>query len=224
MPIYHATSSAESRLVETSESGMGFQILRYRGELIVALNATVLVPLRDLIEARANADELVALLARSETDLESDASEPFDLHDDFTLAFSQLELQLNSIETGLNIPKIAAAPPENVISPKRAYSYYRFSAAHRDKRIMPNGDFVPGTYATTYADFHFVPSGFAAVGRYALPNPASARFVFQIVTLDRPTLMGTATPNFGQAGGGVEVLFANGAKNTPSGSFRIDAG
>ena len=224
MPIFRATPVAEHRLLKTHESGMGFQIIRYRDDLIVALNATVLVPLSELIAARATADELAALLAGSEIDLESEAAEPFEFHDDFTLAFSQLELQLNSIETGLNIPKIAAAPPESVISHKSAYSYYRFSAAPRDKRIMPNGDFAPGTYATTYADFHFVPSGFAAVGRYALPNPASACFVFQIVTWDRPTMMGTATPNFGQAGGGVEVLFVNGAKNTPSCSFMIDAG
>jgi hypothetical protein len=37
-------------------------------------------------------------------------------------------------------------------------------------------------------------------------------------------MMGTATPNFGQAGGGVEVLFGNGAKNGPGLSFMIDAG
>ncbi len=83
---------------------------------------------------------------------------------------------------------------------------------------------MPGTYATTYSDFHLVPSGFAAVGRYALPNPASARFLFQITTYDRPTFMGTATPNFGQAGGGVEVFFQSQATNAPGASFMIDIG
>jgi len=71
---------------------------------------------------------------------------------------------------------------------------------------------------------HFVPSRFAAVGRYALPNPASASYIFHIVTFDRPTLIGTATPNFGQAGGGVEVFFSTGATNRPGTSFQINVG
>jgi hypothetical protein len=45
----------------------------------------------------------------------------------------------------------------------------------------------------------------------------------QIISFDRPTRMGTATPNFGQAGDGVEVLFGNGAKNGSNLSFMIDA-
>jgi hypothetical protein len=57
-----------------------------------------------------------------------------------------------------------------------------------------------------------------------MPNPASAPFVFSILTFDRPTLMGAATPNFGQAGGGVEVLFNAGATNRPGVSFMINAG
>lgn len=222
MPIFYASQRTEARLVATPESGLGFQIVRYRG-LLVALNASVLVPLDELRDGRATADELAALLATG-PELEPGRRDRLDIEGDFSLAFSQLDATYWDVETGLRRPEMSATPPENVISPKRAYSYYRFSAAPRDKRIKPDGSFVPGTYATTFADLHFVPSGYAAVGRYALPNPASARFVFQILTWDRPTKMGTATPNFGQAGGGVEVLFANGATNSPQHSFMIDAG
>lgn len=221
MPIFRASPLTEQRLVAQAESGIGFQVLRYRADILVALNATLLIPLRDLRDGREMVDELVALLAEGPAYRET---ETIELADDMLLVFSQLDLEYRDPQTGLNAPEIVAAPPESVISPKRPYSYYRFSAAPRDKRIAPNGDFLPGTYATTFADFHFVPSGFAAVGRYALPNPASARFVFQIITFDRPTKMGTATPNFGQAGGGVEVLFGKGARNGPNLSFMIDAG
>jgi hypothetical protein len=223
MPIYRATEFSERRLIAVPESGIGFQIIRYRRDLLVALNATILIPLQELREGLATAEELASFLAEglASSDIPIEAIE---LTDDFRLVFSQLELQYRDPQTGLNIPEMVAVPPANVISPRRPYSYYRFTAAPRDKRITTKGDFLPGTYATTYADFQFVPSGFAAVGRYAIPNPAPARFVFQIITFDRPTKMGTATPNFGQAGGGVEVLFGTGAKNGPGLSFMIDAG
>jgi hypothetical protein len=222
MPILYASQQTERQLIELPESGIGFQIIRYRG-ILVALNATVLVPLEELRDGRATPDELAVLLATA-PEGEQARRDRFDFEGAFGLAFSQLDPEYWDVGSGLRRPEMSAAPPENVISPKRPYSYYRFSAAPRDKRIMPDGSSVPGTYATTYADLHFVPSGYAAVGRYALPNPASARFVFQIITWDRPTKMGTATPNFGQAGGGVKVLFASGARNSPQHSFMIDAG
>ena len=42
-------------------------------------------------------------------------------------------------------------------------------------------DWTKGTYATTIEDLKVVPSGFAASGRYALPNPAAARYVYVVV-------------------------------------------
>lgn len=55
-----------------------------------------------------------------------------------------------------------------------------------------------------------VPSGLAAVGRYALPNPAAAVYEYLIRALPgAPVLCGTCAPSFGQAGGGVKVRFQN---------------
>ncbi len=91
--------------------------------------------------------------------------------------------------------------------------YYRYSAFIGDLRIdSTTGGFLPGTYATTFADSALVPSGFAAVGRYALPSPLPASFVYPLLTTEVPTQVGTVVPNFGQAGGGVEVCFQIGAK------------
>ena len=64
-----------------------------------------------------------------------------------------------------------------------------------------------GTYVTTDTDTSQVPSGLAAVGRYALPNPTPAIYKFVLCPPSGTSIScGTVSPNFGQAGGGVEVL------------------
>ena len=91
-------------------------------------------------------------------------------------------------------------------------AYVRFNAFHPDPRIRPDGSFVPGTFATTLRDSRVVPSGLAAVGRYALPNPFPANRQYYIVPIaGTQTISGAVIPNFGQAGGGVEILFPRGA-------------
>ena len=86
--------------------------------------------------------------------------------------------------------------------------FVRYSAFPNDFRINPDGSVRPDTYVTTQTDSTLVPSGLAAVARYALPNPTPARHRF---VLSPPPLTGiycsTSTPQYGQAGGGVEVRF-----------------
>jgi hypothetical protein len=87
----------------------------------------------------------------------------------------------------------------------------RFSPFKKDRRIGPGGSLAPGSYAAPRTDSALAPSGFAVVGRYALPNPAPAIYVFDIHPPAKfGTLVGTVTPNFAQAGGGVEVMFTKG--------------
>jgi hypothetical protein len=112
----------------------------------------------------------------------------------------------------------AAAPPSSLVttitaSGKRAF--YRFSAFSPDRRVDPaTGNFLPGTYATTDSDEREVPSGLAAVGRYALPNTAPALHVYKCTPSAGTTIrVGTVAPAYGQAGGGVEALFPTGATN-----------
>ncbi len=223
MPLYHIEKDTESILLGIPESGMGFQIIRYSNIFWMIFNATLIIPFDELRERGFTQDDYFSLSGDPDSQYISHLKPP-DIKDEFLLAFSILDREYRDSSTGLTFNETTISPPETVISSKRPYSYYRFSPYYKDKRISPDGSFIPGTYATTYNDMHFVPSGFAAVGRYALPNPASAQFVFPILTYDRPTLMGTATPNFGQAGGGVEVLFQTGAKNRPGLSFMINAG
>jgi hypothetical protein len=59
-------------------------------------------------------------------------------------------------------------------------------------------------YGFPASELNFVPTGFAAVGRYALPDlpPACRRCE-----------IGACLPLYGQAGGGVEVMFPKRFKN-----------
>jgi hypothetical protein len=66
------------------------------------------------------------------------------------------------------------APPSSLVTSHLLPSkrlFHRFSAYNPDKRVDPvTGNFRAGPYATTDSERPFVPSGFAAVGRYALGN------------------------------------------------------
>lgn len=101
--------------------------------------------------------------------------------------------------------------------------FFRYTANSSDPRIMKNGRIKAGTYATTYNDSRMIPSGLAAVGRYALPVSASAEFMFPVMS-DAPYRMGTALPHFGQAGGGVEVFFKDEFKTLVAEPHQIPLG
>lgn len=224
MPIYKIQDHVASLLLAKPESGMGYQILNYRNSPLVVFNATVAISLEELRSKRFTENDYDILSG----DPEKNYNHQYEYLRDIEfveIIFSLLQNDLRTDLFGLSFSEQVIEPPETLISSKFPNAYYRYSPFSKDKRVDSiSGDFLPGTYATTYSDMHFVPSGFAAVGRYALPNPASARHLFSITTFDKPDLIGTATPNFGQAGGGVEVLFKNGATNEPGHSFQINVG
>ncbi len=123
-------------------------------------------------------------------------------------SFEELKLVLN--------PKYDSAIGSTVLP---SYTYYskpgdvfiRLSAFKNDRRILADGSVLPGTYATTLNDMKVIPSGAAAVGRYALPYRLPACNIYRIIPLpNTPVFFGTVTPNYGLCGGGVEVYFPNG--------------
>jgi hypothetical protein len=114
--------------------------------------------------------------------------------------------------------EVLHSSPAFPIKTKANDAFVRFSAFANDRRIRPDGSLLPGTYVTSEGDAAFAQSGFAVVGRYALPNIMPATHRFDIVVPDGTIgLVGTVTPAFGQAGGGVEIEFTKGA---PKGSVR----
>lgn len=114
---------------------------------------------------------------------------------------------------GVAIRKTAATgkTPPFVMKTVTGDVFYRLSPFPDDFRILPDDSVAPDAYATTLNDFPMVPSGLAAVGRYALPSRLPAVHCFEI----RPpagtnVAYGTVTPANGLAGGGVEAYFPNG--------------
>ncbi len=223
MALYYIGIKTSKRLLKEPETGMGYQIIDYRQSQLVIFNATIAIPLEEL-RAKSFTENDYTLLSGN-PDKEAGKSERIDINDEILIISLLQGTQMQTDTYGLSFSESVVEPPESIISSKVPHAYYRYSAYYRDKRVdSRTGNYSPGTFATTSADMHFVPSGFAAVGRYALPNPASAKYVFHLVTYDKPNLMGTAAPNFGQSGGGVEVLFKDGATNKPGASYGISAG
>jgi hypothetical protein len=93
--------------------------------------------------------------------------------------------------------------------------FYRYSAFNPDRRVDPvTGNFLAGTYAAPASEVPFVPTGFLAVGRFALPNILPASYRYEITAPAGTAVdFGTVAPAYGQAGGGVEACFANAVSN-----------
>lgn len=94
--------------------------------------------------------------------------------------------------------------------------FYRYSAFNPDRRVDPaTGSFLAGTYAAPESEVPFVPTGFLAVGRFALPLVLPASHCYEITAAaGTPVDFGTVAPGFGQAGGGVEAYFASAVTNS----------
>ena len=118
---------------------------------------------------------------------------------------------------GPSTPPTVLAPSPRIVRDTHDFEgFARVSAFPNDRRVTSEGGLTKDTYATTIEDLKVVPSGFAASGRYALPNPAAARYVYVVVPgAGHKIDGGTVRPAHHQSGGGVEVKFLNG---TPAGS------
>ncbi len=91
----------------------------------------------------------------------------------------------------------------------------RYLASEADPRLS-DSTLPEGTYLTTRLDLNDVHTGFAAVGRYALPVPVAASHVFEYeLPAGTHVQVGAVLSCFGQVGGGVEVKLAARTNVTP---------
>ena len=130
------------------------------------------------------------------------------------------QLREASTAYGKQARRASDASPEKTL-PYEVFK--RFTAYENDRRITADHGLLPGTYATTEADAKGVVTGLEAVARYALPNSKPAIYVFTVKPLmDTSIQRGIVQPDFGQPGGGVEVLFREGtASRTVTGPISI---
>jgi hypothetical protein len=175
------------------ESGMGYQLVQKKddGDRLLVLNAELSVRVAELHELVVDQDD----------------------HGSFVTVDSDL-------------PRLRI-DPQNVLvithgsyraTSRKGEVFVRYSAFKNDRRIRPDGSVVSGTYVTTENDAcHWGPpfgwTGLSVVGRYALPNRNPAIHLFLMrPSQSVPISCGCVTPNYGQAGGGVEIRFE---RNTP---------
>ncbi len=223
MAVIGLNREVTAALLALPETGAGFQLisarLRNSRRDFLVLNADRALELSDIPELIDPRSLILINLWISE----ALNSSPL-----FILSPSLSEIELlttrvhdlfgaaNSFSSSVALAPASSLVKSTVLSHPRRF--HRFSAFHPDKRVDPTtGDFSSGTYACPDSELPFVPTGFAAVGRFALPSPlpASNHYVIE-AAIGTPVQFGTVGPAFGQSGGGVEALFTAGATNVAS--------
>lgn len=138
--------------------------------------------------------------------------------------FRLLHARIPSSAATRGMSPVVTALPSSLVKKVKLVTdrkFHRFSAFKPDRRVTSTGDFVPGTYAVPESELPFLPTGFAVVGRLALPSPLPASHHYEISAKSGTAVdFGTVAPAFGQAGGGVEAYFARGATNAASSSAK----
>ncbi len=236
MTIWKLDDPAIGQLRRLPETGMGFQwvtgrvagrpaaLLVFNCELAFDLSAVHLEAALEPAAILANGSRVMNVLRRAEP-AQTSLSAPSPT--DFLLVDTRLGAPDRPAPLAAEAARIAQTSgltkKTELLERRR---FHRYSAYYPDRRIDPaTGDLLPGSYAVPDAEVAFIPTGFAAVGRLALPNidPASNHYVIEAST-GTVAEFGSVAPAFGQAGGGVEVFFPRGATNIrqlPAGPLRI---
>jgi hypothetical protein len=223
MKVWNLSEQAINSLRDLAETGMGFQLVEavnwgkptpfivFNSELAVDISGLGLIPSDDPSVILNNGLSIIESLKSEREDIFT-APSPHS----FRLLSSRISTAPSRILKGL--ASLQASMPSSLVKKIVLHKnrvFHRFSAFNPDKRVNPKtGDFLPGTYATPESEVPFVPSGFAAVGRFALPNnqPASHHYVIE-APAGTTVAFGTVAPAFGQAGGGVEAYFQSAVTN-----------
>lgn len=202
--MYRVPERVSEGLIELPESGMGYQLVRVAsktdGRRFVILNA-----------------EWAIVAGTDWRPVEDADTWPFGDYDHSRGARVRIHGPVDGMNAPFAIGEAAPFPYELGELKVESHGsfpavsgdqvFYRYSAFANDRRLRSEAGVIPaGTYLTSHRDTHFAESGLGAVARYALPNPAPAIFRFAIGVPAGTVLMcGTASPSFGQSGGGVEL-------------------
>ncbi|MEQ8241569.1 MAG: hypothetical protein RIA69_20315 [Cyclobacteriaceae bacterium] len=215
---YNLTEEEINECLSKPETGMGFQVLYDNPDQIedesnpILSNSELLFNFEEPQKAPIFSDFSTQKL---NFNIVSKADFSVDLKS--ALRRKNIQVKINNKYSSTHSPT-QPFPPYSYKT-KNGDEFRRLSAFKNDRRIGSNGNLIKGSYGTTKSDLTVVPSGTAAVGRYALPNRIAACYIFQIIPPPGTLLyFGTVTPAYGLCGGGVEVYFPNGC---PSNSVRL---
>lgn len=220
MKVIRLTSEHIGSLLSQPESGMGFQVAEVarpyarEEEPWLVFNAEIAISFASTLETRTwegmrNAGSLEWLEAQAEQ------ADRYYREPRVVVTRSGVGLAIRAYGTASALSPAPLSLIKKTVT-KAGSRYCRFSAFENDRRVdAKTGSFLPGTYATTGTDEPMAPSGFAAVGRYALPNVHPSSFLHYLSSLSGEAIhIGTVAPAYGQSGGGVEVFFPAGARNS----------
>lgn len=222
------SDSAIKSLTDLPETGMGFQFVQAmawgKNAPFLVLNSEYAI---DLQQAELTLGDDPATILRNGLRIveamklnvaQSWMARP-ELHS-FRLLNSRIG-KMNMSAGAVSTPGVQAVLPSSLVKHMTLATnrvFHRFSAFNPDRRVDPvTGSFLAGTYATPESEVPFVPTGFVAVGRFALPNNVPASYHYEIEAPAGAIVdFGTVAPAFGQAGGGVEAYFSSAVANAKS--------
>lgn len=224
--MWNLDESAIASLTELPETGMGFQLVEaviwgkpspllvLNSEHAIDLSRIELEPGDDPNVILRNGLRIIDAMKLDVVERIFSAPQPRS----FRLLSSRIAKMPASVgAAAAGMIRQAALPSSLVkhVSLSANRVFHRFSAFNPDRRIDPvTGSFLRGTYAAPESEVPFVPTGFVAVGRFALPNNLPASFHYKIEAPAGTTVdFGTVAPAFGQAGGGVEAYFSEAVTN-----------
>ncbi|MFN8586870.1 MAG: hypothetical protein U0704_03635 [Candidatus Eisenbacteria bacterium] len=217
MALYRVHEDSLPRLLRLPESGMGFQVVR-AGTISGTERCWLVLSATRALAIGRNEGAERWLTTRGAYDWFTDFASGQATE---TTRLINPELLIYRTEVGktyVSGDAVQLALPVRSALVKKTRTkagdwFFRFSASREDLRVdQRTGAWSPGTYGTTRTDRPLSPSGFAAVGRYALPNDQPASHVYAISPpAGTPIHIGTVAPAYGQAGGGVEIFFPEGA-------------
>lgn len=215
-PLVQLDTDSLPKLEVLPESGMGYYVVRGRlgkesEERVYIISARFVVPvchdsyfsLRDMVKGETFPSEIGETLT-------------------MTITGPVLRRARVSPPPGY-LPCAGALPLFGQTTLTGTTLFYRFGSAPSDPRFKGGNLLLSGTYLTTANDHGYANTGFAAVGRYALPLPVPASHLFPYqLPPGTPLLIGTVPPNYGQAGGGVEVQLQSAAPATALRPLNLD--
>jgi hypothetical protein len=225
MKMWNLDETAIDSLTSLPETGMGFQIVEaaiwgartpllvFNCEHAIDLSQIDLEPGDDPTVVLRNGLRIIEILKGDVVTTVFSAPGPRA----FWLLNARIGFLPSTTQSAARAGVLAALPSSLVKHDKLKANrvFHRFSAFSPDRRVDPlTGSFLAGTYAAPASEMPFVPTGFVAVGRFALPNNLPASFHYEIEAPAGTLVdLGTVAPAFGQSGGGVEAYFANAVPN-----------
>jgi len=219
MQMWNLNEAGMTALLVLPETGMGFQLVEamamgetrpflvLNAEHAMDLGEIKLEPSDDPLAILRNGLRIIELIHKGPVATFVSAPAPH--------SFRLLGSRISGPIAGTAVQIATPSSLVKCVTLSASRVFHRFSAFNPDRRVNPaTGSFLPGTYAAPQSEVPFVPTGFTAVGRFALPNSLPASHHYEIdAPLGTVVDFGTVAPAFGQAGGGVEAYFKNGVTN-----------